>query len=133
KLSEPLNVAYDWDKLSQAEKERFDTIMAVYAATLSRMDKAIGDLVARLKTSGQYDNTLILFLSDNGGNAESGPDGRDEGEPAGSAASTVFAGLNWATLQNTPFRYLKHYTEEDGISTPLIAHWSKGIDPALRG
>lgn len=134
KLTAPLPVTYDWDKLSAADKERFDTIMAVYAATISRMDKAIGDLVAQLKANGQYDNTLILFLSDNGGNAESGPDGqlRGEGRPGG-PQSIVWAGLNWATLQNTPFRYFKHYMDEGGIATPLIAHWPKGIDARLNG
>ncbi len=125
--------AYDWDRMSAADKERFDTIMAVYAAAISRMDRAIGTLVADLKARGAFDNTLILFLSDNGGNAESGPDGRTGAAPWGGKYSNIFVGLNWATLQNTPFRYFKHYTEEGGIATPLIASWPAGIDPKLRG
>lgn len=133
KLTDPLPVSYDWEKLSDTDRERFDSIMAVYAAAINRMDKAVGDLVARLKESGEYDNTLILFMSDNGGNAESGPDGRAEGGVPGSRDSTVFVGLNWATLQNTPFSYFKHFTEEGGISTPLIAHWPNGIDKRLNG
>lgn len=125
---------YDWDKLSPADKERFDTMMAVYAAVISRVDRSIGTLVDQLRKSGELDNTLILFLCDNGGNAESGPDGRLKGKgKPGSAQSIVWAGMNWATLQNTPFQYFKHYTEEGGIATPLIAHWPRGIDPKLRG
>lgn len=125
--------AYDWARLSAADKERFDTIMAVYAAAISRMDSAIGTLVADLKARGEFDNTLILFLSDNGGNAESGPDGRTGAAPWGGKYSNIFVGLNWATLQNTPFRYFKHYAEEGGIATPLIASWPAGIDAKVRG
>ena len=125
--------AYDWDKLSSVDKERFDTIMAVYAAAIARMDRAIGNLVADLKVRGELDNTLILFLSDNGGNAESGPDGRTGPGPWGDKYSNVWVGLNWATLQNTPFRYFKHYAEEGGIATPMIAYWPAGIDAKLRG
>jgi arylsulfatase A-like enzyme len=124
---------YDWSTLSAADKDRFDTLMAVYAAAISRMDKAIGTLVSSLKARGELDNTLILFMSDNGGNAESGPDGRTGRAPWGGPTSNVFVGLNWATLQNTPFRFYKHYTEEGGIATPLIAYWPKGIAPARRG
>jgi arylsulfatase len=97
------------------------------------MDKAIGTLVADLKARSEFDNTLILFMSDNGGNAESGPDGRTGVAPWGGKNSNVFVGLNWATLQNTPFRYFKHYAEEGGIATPLIASWPAGIDAKVRG
>jgi len=125
---------YDWDKLTAEDKERFDTLMAVYAAVISRVDRAIGTLVERLKASGELDNTLILFMCDNGGNGESGPDGRLNGKGTpGSAQSVVWTGMNWATLQNTPFQYFKHFTEEGGIATPLIAYWPKGIAPAQRG
>ena len=132
-LPDVLPEAYDWDKMSAADKDRFDTIMAVYAAAVSRMDKAVGTLVADLKARGEFDNTLILFMSDNGGNAESGPDGRTGAAPWGGKYSNVFVGLNWATLQNTPFRYFKHYAEEGGIATPLIASWPAGIDAKSRG
>ena len=116
-----------WDSLSDKEKDRFDHIMAIYAAMIDRMDKSFGTLVEGLKKRGVLDNTLILFLSDNGGNAESGPNGRTQGDPLGGPDSTVFLGMNWATLDNTPFRRYKHFIHEGGISTPLIAHWPKGI------
>src|SRR3546814_1037477 len=116
------------------QRDRFDKIMATYAAYITGMDKAVGTLIDRLKASGDLDNTLILFMSDNGGNAESGPDGRLKNAAVlGGPKSTTFVGMNWATLQNTPFQYFKHYTEEGGISTPLIAYWPKGIDPKLDG
>lgn len=134
RLPPALPGSYDWSKLSPADKERFDTMMAVYAAVISRTDRAIGTLVARLKAMGEFDNTLILFLCDNGGNGESGPDGRLSGQgTSGSAQSVVWAGMNWATLQNTPFQYFKHYTEEGGIATPLIASWPRGMSTAVRG
>lgn len=125
--------AYDWDRLTPEQQDHFDTIMAIYAANISRMDRAIGNLVAGLKSGGQLDNTLILLMSDNGGNAEAGPDGELEGEDFGGPRSTVAAGMEWATLSNTPFRYFKHFTGEGGISTPLIAHWPRGMDKSLNG
>ena len=126
------DVISDWDKLTDTEKDRFDHIMATYTACVSHMDAAVGKLVAALKQRGELDNTLILFMSDNGGNAESGPNGRSEGDPT-RANSTWFCGQSWAWMQNTPFRMYKHYTHEGGISTPLIAHWPQGIDKGRRG
>ena len=117
----------EWDSLSDKEKERFDHMMAIYAAMLDVVDRNVGKVVAHLKERGQLDNTLILFLSDNGGNAESGPRGIYEGKNPGGPNSRVFLGQNWATLNNTPLRRYKHFTHEGGISTPLIAHWPAGI------
>lgn len=116
-----------WDKVTPAEQDRFDHIMAIYAACVAHMDTAVGRLVDELEKRGVLDNTLILFLSDNGGNAESGPDGKLNGNPPGSAKSDVFQGQSWAMLSNTPFRRYKHFNHEGGIGTPLIAHWPNGI------
>ena len=100
--------------------------MAVYAAVVYRMDRSIGALVSALKKRGIFDNTVILFLSDNGGNAESGPKGRTNGDPT-NGKSSWFCGRSWAHMQNTPFRQYKHYNHEGGIASPLIAHWPAGI------
>ena len=116
-----------WDSLSDEEKDRFDHLMAVYAAMIEAIDTSVGALVEGLRERGALDNTLILFLSDNGGNGESGPEGRFNGDPPGGPNSNLFLGMNWAALNNTPFRRFKHFTHEGGISTPLIAHWPQGI------
>lgn len=117
-----------WDSLSDEQKARFDHLMAIYAACVWRIDRSVGNLVEGLQKRSVFDNTLILIMSDNGGNAEGGPEGisRGPGE-LGSARSTVFCGESWAWMQNTPFRKFKHYVHEGGIATPLIAHWPKGI------
>jgi arylsulfatase len=122
-----------WDSLDAKEKDRYDHMMAIYAAALARVDRSIGVLVDGLQQRGALDNTLILFVSDNGGNAESGPHGRYEGEHPGSPDSTVFIGMNWATLSNTPFRRYKHFTHEGGVATPLIAHWPAAIPKNRNG
>ena len=121
-----------WESVPADGKRRFDEIMAVYAAMIERIDVAMGTLVDGLEKRGVLDNTLILFLSDNGGNAEGGPPGVTRGEgPIGGPQSYVLLGMDWATLANTPFRRYKHFTHEGGISTPLIAHWPACI-PAAR-
>lgn len=119
-----------WDSLTPKEQDRFDHIMAIYAAVVAHMDRGVGTLVAALKERKLMDNTLIMFMSDNGGNAESGPNGRLEGDEPGSANSTVFEGQSWATLSNTPMRRYKHYNHEGGIATPLIVHWPDRIKEA---
>jgi arylsulfatase len=121
-----------WREHTPEEQDRFDHLMAVYAATVHRMDRAVGDLVAGLRQRGVLDDTLILFLSDNGGNAESGPAGKTIGDPT-RADSNWFCGESWAFLQNTPFRKFKHYNHEGGIATPLIAHWPAGMKTGRQG
>lgn len=124
----------DWESREPDRKERFDQLMAAYAAMIDRIDFAVGTLVEGLRRRGALDNTLILFLSDNGGNAEGGPTGTTRGEgPIGSPRSYVLLGMNWATLCNTPFSRYKHFTHEGGIATPLIAHWPAGIPRERNG
>jgi len=122
--------------------------MEVYAAQVDRMDQDIGRIVKCLTEIGKLDNTLILFLSDNGGCAEElGPssgslsrsrtttrDGRpvrggnnDHSIMPGPADTYQSYGLPWANASNTPFRRYKHWVHEGGIATPLIVHWPEGI------
>jgi arylsulfatase A-like enzyme len=111
-------------------------MMAVYAAMISSIDRSLGDLVAGLKARNQLDNTLILFMSDNGGNAETGVPGIAKTAPGGRLGdknSNVFIGQTWATLNNTPFTLFKHFTHEGGIATPLIVHWPNGISKVAQG
>lgn len=118
-----------WDSLTAEEQDRYDHMMAIYAAMLEEVDKNIGKLVEALRARNQLDNTLILFLSDNGGNAEAGVKGTYQGDNPGDPHSNVFIGRCWAHLNNTPFRLYKHYNHEGGIASPLIAHWPAAIVP----
>jgi arylsulfatase A-like enzyme len=122
-----------WDSLSDEDKDRYDHLMAIYAAMLDCVDQSIGRMIAGLKERGLYENTLIFFMSDNGGNAEGGPRGITQGEVLGGPDSNVFLGMTWATLNNTPFRRYKHFTHEGGISSPLIAHWPAGMKTVGQG
>jgi len=111
-----------WDTLSAKEKDRHDLSMAVYAAQIDRMDQNIGRILAKVKELGQESNTLILFLSDNGGCAEK-IDRGTPGAPAGTADSFLSYMPPWANASNTPFRLYKHWVHEGGIATPMIAYW----------
>lgn len=122
-----------WDSLSEPMKDRFDYQMAVYAAMIEAIDTAVGRLVKGIESRGLRDNTLIFFMSDNGANAESGPDGRFNGNPPGGPNSDLYLGMNWAALGNTPFRRFKHFTHEGGISSPLIVSWPKGVAANRKG
>lgn len=99
-----------------------DLKMAVYAAQIDRMDQNIGRILARLKSMGVEDNTLVLFLSDNGGCAEEIHRSKPGALP-GTPDSYESYGLPWANASNTPFRLYKHWVHEGGIATPLIAYW----------
>lgn len=107
--------------------------MAVYAAMVDRMDQGIGNILSALKKNRCYENTLVVFLSDNGGCDEWGTYGFGWGNYlktgiiAGSAESNTSYGPAWAHVSNTPFRLYKLYTYEGGTSTPMIMHWPDRI------
>lgn len=124
------------------DKEWQQRRMEVYAAMITRMDENIGRIVRAIEDRGQLDNTLILFLSDNGGCAEElGPNAKARHIPErtrdgrtvlqgnrpslmpGGPDTYQSYGIGWANASNTPFRLYKHWVHEGGISTPLIAHW----------
>jgi len=112
-------------------KEEMDLRMAVYAAQVDEVDQGVGRICQKLQELGKWDNTLILFLSDNGGCHEGGPwgfDNRDNGLPPGGVDSYMSYGRSWANMSNTPFRMFKHWVHEGGIATPLIAHWPEMIE-----
>jgi arylsulfatase len=125
-LSPQDTAALKWNALDDAKKRNMDLRMAVYAAQISRMDWNVGRVLEKLRELGAEDDTLVLFLSDNGGCHEGGPGGFDRGakgaEP-GTPDSFSSYGLSWANLSNTPFRRYKHWTHEGGAATPLIARW----------
>jgi len=123
--------------------------MAVYAAQVERMDYGIGRILARIRERAIEQDTLIMFLSDNGGgDAELGPvvnqpaarvtrDGRPirvGNNPKimpGPDDTYQSYGVGWANLSNTPFRLYKTFTHEGGMSTPLIARWPGVIRPGV--
>ena len=127
----PAEAAYPvaWETLTE-EQKRFQALkMAIHAAMIHRMDAEIGRIIQQLNGMGSYDNTLIVFASDNGASAEQiiRGDGHDKSAPPGSARSYLCLGPGWSTAANTPLRLHKHWTHEGGISSPLIVHWPKGI------
>jgi arylsulfatase len=119
--------------------------MEVYAAEVELMDAGIGRVVGALREIGQLDQTLVLFLSDNGGCAEkigrepatrpARPESTRDGRTIRDGPATmpgpddtfITYGRNWANVSNTPFRMYKHWVHEGGIATPLIAHWPATI------
>ncbi|WPU91905.1 arylsulfatase [Mucilaginibacter sabulilitoris] len=126
----------DWDAAA----------MAVHAAMIDRMDQGIGRIIKALKETGRLDNTLIVFLSDNGASNENctaygpgfdRPDQTRTGEKivydlkkqviSGKETSYASIGQRWANVANTPYRYWKAESFEGGIHTPMIAFWPEGI------
>lgn len=118
-----------WESLSPAQKAFQTQKMEIHAAMVDRMDKEIGRVIAQLKAMGQFENTLIFFLSDNGASAEMmvRGDGHDPALPMGADGTFLSIGPGWSSLCNTPLRRHKTWVHEGGISTPLIVHWPKGI------
>lgn len=110
-----------WEDLSAEERDTEAQKMAVYAAMIDRMDQNIGRVIAHLKTSGQYENTLVIFISDNGASAEV-VEMEGTGE-IGTMGEWTSLGENWANVSNTPFRYFKNFSYEGGINTPSIWRW----------
>jgi arylsulfatase A-like enzyme len=133
-----------WDTLTPERQDDMDLRMAVYAAMVDSMDQNIGRIVEALAQRKQLDNTLILFMSDNGACAEETIFGFDGGPfwmrrnkrqagreivkgTIGAADSYSAYGMCWANVGNTPFRLYKHFTHEGGIIGPMIAHWPSAI------
>jgi arylsulfatase len=125
KLSDTDNKSYDWET---ADKQWEDARMAVYAAMIDCMDQNIGRILKTLDEAGAAENTLVLFLSDNGGCAEE-PGGRDTSTIPGEKQHYTAVGPAWGWAQNTPFRRYKSWVHEGGISTPLIARWPREVKP----
>jgi arylsulfatase len=114
----------DWLAVEDDSKRMWDLKMAAYAAQVDRMDQNIGRLLGHLEKTGALDNTLVLFLSDNGGCAEDWINSQNpEGVMPGERTCKLAYGPPWANVSDTPFRYYKRWNHEGGIATPLIARW----------
>ncbi|MGL4379075.1 MAG: arylsulfatase [Microcoleaceae cyanobacterium] len=135
-----------WDQCSTEEKKLYARMMEVFAGFLSHTDYHIGRLLDFLKTIGEFENTLIMVLSDNGASSEGGPTGSvnenlffnfvPESLEENLAAMEELGGpkyfnhypWGWTWAGNTPFRRWKRETYRGGISDPFIVHWPKGIE-----
>ncbi|MDN5202775.1 arylsulfatase [Fulvivirgaceae bacterium BMA10] len=118
---------YPWETLSESQKDSLDLEMAVFAAIIDRMDQNIGRVLSKLERSGKLENTLIMFLVDNGScpfYANKIPDVQP-----GPANSYWSLRTSWANLSNTPYRQYKQCGHEGGSHTPFIAYWPKKITP----
>lgn len=124
-----INRPLPWSELTDAQRRFQATKMAIHAAMVDRMDQEIGRILAQIKEMGAWEDTLILFASDNGASAEimvrNG--GHDPQAAPGSAASYLCLGPGFSSACNTPHRRHKTWVHEGGISTPLIVHWPAGI------
>lgn len=137
-----------WSDVQNKEYE--DIRMAVYCAMIEQVDRGVGRVIDTLKRHGQFENTLIMFLSDNGGCAELFQEDDDWPDPSQWATEPTLDGqpvrvgdipelrpgpdttfqaveLPWANVSNTPFRFFKRWIHEGGISTPFIVHWPETI------
>lgn len=138
-----------WEELSPEQQELYARHMEVYAASVAAVDASLGKLIDHLKLIGEYENTIILFTSDNGGTSEGGVDGTrsyfsqfiHQLELPGDWVTDVPRPLDelggprvhghypkgWAHVSNTPFRSYKGSTWEGGIHSPLIVSWPAGL------
>jgi arylsulfatase len=124
KLSERDSTVPAWEEAK--DKADLQRRMEVYAAQIDRMDQGIGRVLRKVKELGQEDNTLILFLADNGACHEIVERGKGAA-PIGTPDSFSSYGRGWANASNTPFRLYKHWVHEGGIAAPFIARWPRAM------
>ncbi|MCH2205545.1 MAG: arylsulfatase [Lentisphaerales bacterium] len=118
-----------WERLGEAVKDDMDLRMATYAAMIDIVDQQIGRLIAKLKAEKIYEDTLIVFLSDNGAcpfDRTRKPTKENNYMPWDGRSYWCYP-ADWAKACNTPFTQFKQDQFEGGILTPMIAHWPKGI------
>jgi len=134
-----------WDSLNDEQKKLYTRQMEVFAGMLTQTDEQIGRLIATLKRIGQYENTLIILLSDNGASGEGGLDGTfNESRVLNILQTSLEENMKhydgwggpdtyphyhagWALAGNTPFKFFKQIVHEGGVADPLIITWPKGI------
>lgn len=126
-----------WNTLPADRQADLTHRMALYAAMIHKIDDNVGKVVSKLRETGQIDNTLIFFLSDNGANLEGGVFGNVGDAPLTGAALTnmgqpgqndgIHYGGGWAHVSNTPLKLFKHFTHEGGTRAPNVIHWPAGF------
>lgn len=133
-----------WESLDEDEKRYQSRLMEIYAAMVDDMDIYIGKLITHLKAIGEYENTFIFFLADNGPeahNLDESWEGMTEFiaaccdnsyENIGNADSYVWYGQNWGQASNTPYRMYKGFTSQGGVRVPAFAHFPRQLEAGER-
>ena len=123
----------NWDNLTYDEQQLWKAKMEVYAAMVDRMDQNVGKVLDKLKELKKDDNTLIIFISDNGAPAEDVAHGKDHAArnlgPVGTSGYFEAQGKNWSFVSNSPLRSFKGALYEGGMSSPFIAWFPGKIKP----
>jgi len=125
KMSERDKNVPEWKDVPESKRALWDMRMATYAAMVDCMDQGVGRVIDALKKKGAFGNTVILFLSDNGGCAE--PAGKGKIDIIGTARTNESYRTAWANASDTPFKRYKSEVHEGGIASPLVVHWPKGL------
>ncbi|MCM8535899.1 MAG: arylsulfatase [Lentisphaeraceae bacterium] len=139
-----------WDEVKPEYKKWYARRMATFAAMVDIMDSGVGQIMDSLKKKNILENTIVIFLSDNGGCAEEiGPKGRAKNFPLetrdgrkirlgndpaimpGPEDTYATYGQEWAGFSNTPFREFKSFNHEGGITTPLVIYWKGKVRQGL--
>jgi arylsulfatase A-like enzyme len=123
KLTKRTDTVPAWKDVPSGERALWIKRMAIYAAQIDCMDQGVGRIVNALDKNGLTKNTLIIFMSDNGGCAETISNTDKTIEKLGTVDSFESYRTNWANLSNTPFKLYKCRVHEGGISAPFIASW----------
>ncbi len=122
--SEPMH--RPWDELSAQDKADQARVMAVYSAMIDNVDQNLGRITDYLEETGELDNTLIMFLADNGASAEMNDVGDGE---IGAIDRYIATGGHWANVSNVPFKAYKNSSFEGGTNTPFIVKWPGVVPP----
>ena len=128
-LSDPMH--RPWDELTEEEKRVEDSLMATHAAMIDRMDQNIGRILAKIEEMGETENTIVMFMSDNGcqpGMANVNAfNETSQDYPIGTIGRWASISKSLANVGDTPFRYFKTWSHEGGTCTPFIAYWPSVI------
>lgn len=116
-----------WDELTAHRQSVEAQRMAAYAAAVDEVDQNIGRLLDYLRDAGLAENTLVVFMSDNGGDYSNGSIETDELQIPWKPGANPSSSNGWAAVKCTPFRYYKHACHEGGIATPMVIRWPAGI------
>ncbi len=117
-----------WDSLDEKSRDFEDLRMATYAAMVDCVDQGVGQVMRTLEELKIADNTLVLFMNDNGAS----PNDRVRRGDFGTPGTTWNTGVAWAHTSNTPLKYYKRTQHSGGVTTPCIANWPKGIKPTAK-